>query len=227
MDALREHRLRGLVDLVDVRALLAVDLDVHEELVHQLRDRPDPRTTRAPSRGTNGTPNTRPTAGSACPCASPRRALPRPRDTSRPDCPRAAAGTGWFLSRGAVHHGELIRVTNASIIRVHLPRPRSRPQPCRTADRQAHEAEDERASREDDRAAGDASGRERLAEEAVAPEHAEDRHQQRDRDRLHRPHVGDQAVVEDECEGGREEREAQRREPRAARNRGEVARAPA
>ena len=32
--ALREHLVRGLVDLVEVRALLAVDLDVHEEAVH-------------------------------------------------------------------------------------------------------------------------------------------------------------------------------------------------
>ncbi len=35
---LREHRLRGLVDLVDVGTLLAIHLHVHEEVVHHLRD---------------------------------------------------------------------------------------------------------------------------------------------------------------------------------------------
>jgi hypothetical protein len=35
---LREHGLRDLVDLVDVGALLAIHLDVHEELVHHAGD---------------------------------------------------------------------------------------------------------------------------------------------------------------------------------------------
>jgi len=36
--SLREHRLGDLVDLVDVGPLLAVDLDVHEVVVHHPRD---------------------------------------------------------------------------------------------------------------------------------------------------------------------------------------------
>src|SRR5207248_10614453 len=57
-----------------------------------------PRTTRAPSRDTSGTPRTRSRAGSACPRLAPARAPLAPTDTNRPDCPRAGAGRGW--SRG-------------------------------------------------------------------------------------------------------------------------------
>ena len=42
------------VDRVDVGPLLAVDLDVDEELVHERARSRRPRTTRAPSRGTSG-----------------------------------------------------------------------------------------------------------------------------------------------------------------------------
>ena len=61
----RLHRLH--VDRVDVGSLLAVDLHVDEQLVHQRGGRRRPRTTRAPSRGTSGTTSTRPTGRSACP----------------------------------------------------------------------------------------------------------------------------------------------------------------
>ena len=57
--ALREHLVRELVDLVEVGPLFAIDLDVHEQLVHERRGRRRPRTTRAPSRGTSGRPNSR------------------------------------------------------------------------------------------------------------------------------------------------------------------------
>ena len=96
----RQQRVRRLVDLVEVRPLLAIDLDVDEVLVHRAPRRPDPRTIRAPSRGTSGTRSSRSTAGSACPPRARARAPPRPTDTSRPDCPRAAAGTGSFRPRG-------------------------------------------------------------------------------------------------------------------------------
>ena len=46
--ALREHLVRELVDLVDVGPFFAIHLDVHEQLVHELRGAPRPRTTRAP-----------------------------------------------------------------------------------------------------------------------------------------------------------------------------------
>ena len=54
----RVHR-----DRIDVGALLAVDLDVHEEVVHERRRRRIRRTTRAPSRGTSGTSCSRPRRG--------------------------------------------------------------------------------------------------------------------------------------------------------------------
>ena len=65
------------VDGVDVGALLAVDLDVDEEVVHHAPRSRRPRSSHAPSRGTNGRRRSRPRAGSACRCAWPRRA-PRP-----------------------------------------------------------------------------------------------------------------------------------------------------
>ena len=62
------HRLDGVhVDRVDVGALLAVDLDADEALVHQRRDLAGPRSTRAPSRGTSGRRRSRSRRGSACP----------------------------------------------------------------------------------------------------------------------------------------------------------------
>ena len=97
--ALRQHLVRGLVDLVDVGPLLAIDLDVHEMAIHHLPRSPGPRTTRAPSRDTSGTPSSRPTAGSACPARAQRAAPLRPTDTNRPGCPRAAADRGWSLAR--------------------------------------------------------------------------------------------------------------------------------
>src|SRR6185503_17358304 len=114
-------------------------------------------------------------------CAWLRRAPPRPTDTNPRGCPGAAAGTGWFLSRvGSASHD-------------------ANPTSARgTAARQIDEAEDERATEEDDGAAGQASRGDRLAQEQHAPDHPEDRNEERHRDRLHRPHVGDEAVVEDE-----------------------------
>src|SRR5688572_27146245 len=68
----------------------------------------------------------------------------------------------------------------------------------RAADRNGNETEDEGAAGEDDGAAGEPSGGEGLAEEDDAPKHAEHRHEQRHGACLHRAHVGDEAVVEDE-----------------------------
>ena len=65
---LAEQMQRVHVDLVDVGPLLAVDLDVDEQLVHHARPSPRPRSSRAPSRGTSGRPRSRPRAGSACCC---------------------------------------------------------------------------------------------------------------------------------------------------------------
>ena len=83
---LREHRVRGLIDLIEVRPLLAVDLDVDEELVHQPLPPARPRRIRAPSRGTSDRPSNRSRAGSACLRAARARAPHRPRDTSRRGC---------------------------------------------------------------------------------------------------------------------------------------------
>ena len=83
------------VDRVEVGALLAVDLDVDEALVLERARSPRPRTTRAPSRGTSGTPRSRSRAGSAGPRLARARAPPRPTGTSRPGCRRAGGGTGW------------------------------------------------------------------------------------------------------------------------------------
>ncbi len=96
--ALLPQQCQGLlIDRVEVRPLLAVDLDVDVELVHERRDLRDARSSHAPSRGTNGTPHSRPTAGSAGCCAWPRPTPLRPRPTNPPDCPCAAADKGWFL----------------------------------------------------------------------------------------------------------------------------------
>ena len=65
------HRLdRAHVELVEVRALLAIHLDRHEMLVEDRAPWPRPRTTRAPSRGTSGRPRSRSTGRSAGPAAS-------------------------------------------------------------------------------------------------------------------------------------------------------------
>ncbi len=73
------HQLdHALVELVEVRALLAVDLHVDEALVHLRRDLPRPRTTRAPSRGTSGRPSSRSRGGSACPRARARSSASSP-----------------------------------------------------------------------------------------------------------------------------------------------------
>ncbi len=82
------------VDGVEVGTLLAVDLDADEALVHEPAPSPRPRTTRAPSRGTSGTPSSRSRAAPAGPRPGPARTPPRPRGTSRPGCRRAAGGTG-------------------------------------------------------------------------------------------------------------------------------------
>ena len=62
------HRLRRVhVDRVQVRPLLAVHLDRRRSARSSARRCPRPRTTRAPSRGTNGTRRSRSRAGWACP----------------------------------------------------------------------------------------------------------------------------------------------------------------
>ena len=55
------------VDAIDVRPLLAIDLDRDEVLVQHLPRSRRSRTTRAPSRGTSGTSSSRSTGRSACP----------------------------------------------------------------------------------------------------------------------------------------------------------------
>ena len=93
--ALPCHRLHGAhVDRVEVRALLTIDLDVHEELVHQRPRSPDPRTIRAPSRGTSDRRRTRCSGESACPPHALARAPPHPTAANQRGCPRAAEGTG-------------------------------------------------------------------------------------------------------------------------------------
>ena len=90
---------RAHVDGVDVGALLAVDLDVDEEVVHHAPRWRRPRSSRAPSRGTNGRRRSRPRAGSACRCAWPRPAPPAPTPTNAPGCPGAGGDRGWSRGR--------------------------------------------------------------------------------------------------------------------------------
>ena len=88
------------VDRVEVGPFLAVDLDVDEELVHELRRRlvlerlvlhdVAPVAGRVADREQD-----RPVLARA-----PARAPPRPTGTSRPGCPRAEGGTGSSRSRG-------------------------------------------------------------------------------------------------------------------------------
>ena len=103
--ALRQHLVRELVDLVEVGPLLAIDLDVDEQLVHQRRGRLRPRRTRAPSRGTSGRPNSRSTAGSAC---------PRSRARSSASAPQGYQSTGLrgvLQQVGAGFVGEAVRAS--------------------------------------------------------------------------------------------------------------------
>ena len=86
--------MRGLIDLVEVRPLFAIHLDVDERLVHDrrnlgvlerlVRHHVAPVARRIADRQQDRLVLRRAHA----------RATPRPTDTSRPDCPRAAAGTG-------------------------------------------------------------------------------------------------------------------------------------
>ena len=97
---LAEQMQRVHVDLVDVGPLLAVDLDVDEQLVHHARRR---LVLEALVRH-----HVAPVAGRVADreqdrlvrCASPRRAPPAPTATSRPDCADAAADTARSRRRG-------------------------------------------------------------------------------------------------------------------------------
>ena len=93
--ALRDHLVRKLIDLVEVRTLFAVHLDVDEQPVHHRGDggvlERLVRHDMAPvAGGVADRQQDRPVLGARA------RALRRPRDTSRRDCPCAAAGRGWF-----------------------------------------------------------------------------------------------------------------------------------
>ena len=92
--AAREHLHRVHVNLIEVRPLLAVDLDRHEMLVEHARRSPRSQNSRAPSHGTSDRPSSRSTERSASPRGGPFRSPPRPTDTSPPDCSGAGAGTG-------------------------------------------------------------------------------------------------------------------------------------
>ena len=99
---------RRHVDLVDVGPLLAVDLDVDEQLVHHARGgvvlealvRHDvaPVAGRVADREQDRLAR----------CAWPRPAPPGPTATSRPDCACAAADTGWSRGRGGFHAGRRV-----------------------------------------------------------------------------------------------------------------------
>ena len=84
------------VDGVDVRALLAVDLDVDEQRRSSPPPPRRPRSTRGPSRGTSGTPSSRPRAG---------RAGPRSRAAANASSPHGYQSTG--LSRCWRRYGEV------------------------------------------------------------------------------------------------------------------------
>ena len=68
--------------------------------VHEGRDLRRSRTTRGPSRGTSDTRCTRSTAAPGGRRSARARTRRLPTDTSRPGCPRAAAGTDWTRRRG-------------------------------------------------------------------------------------------------------------------------------
>ena len=98
--AVAGHGLHGVhVDRVDVRALLAVDLDAARSARSSARRPAGPRRTRAPSRGTSGTRRSRWRRGSACSRRARAPAPPPPRDASRPGSPRAGGGRARSRSR--------------------------------------------------------------------------------------------------------------------------------
>ena len=98
--AARQQLVRQLVEAIEVGALLAVHLDVHEALVHERRDgrvlEGLVRHDVAPVAGrvADGQQD-RP----ALPAGA-RRAPPLPRDTSQPGCRRAGAGRGCLPAPG-------------------------------------------------------------------------------------------------------------------------------
>src|SRR4051812_39496605 len=63
-------------------------------------------------------------------------------------------------------------------------------------------ARDQRHAGEDERAAGQRAGRDALAEEDRGPQHAEDRHEERDRQRARRAHLGHEPEVQEVGHGG-------------------------
>ena len=106
--ALGQHLVRGLVDAVEVGALLAVDLDVDEQFVHQRRRRGvleglvrhhvAPVAGRVADRQQDRLVAARARA----------RAPPVPTGASRPGCPRAGAGRGWSRRRAGSASGGLV-----------------------------------------------------------------------------------------------------------------------
>ena len=94
---------RGLheqhVDPIHVRALFAIHFYRHEVSVQDAARCPRSQKIRAPSRGTSGRWNSRRRERPACPRGRPFQRPLRPRDTSPPDCARAATGTDFFRLR--------------------------------------------------------------------------------------------------------------------------------
>ena len=102
-----EHLHRVHVDLVQVGPLLAIDLDADEILVEQPRRSADPRSFRAPSRGTSGRPNSRSTGRSASAPLGQLQSLGTPRipvDRIVPVLQQIGAG---FVGQ-AIGHGSLM-----------------------------------------------------------------------------------------------------------------------
>ena len=104
------HELHDeLVDLIEVGALLAIDLDAHEVLVHERRDRLVLEAL--------ALHDVAPVAGRVADREEDRlvtalglaRAPRRPTGTSRPGCVRAAAGTATPPSRGGSASGPSVR----------------------------------------------------------------------------------------------------------------------
>ena len=106
--ALAGHGLgRGHVHRVHVGPFLPVHLDGHEVVVQQRRGLRNPRTTRAPSRGTSDRPSSRPTASPARPARAPPRTPPVTTATSRPGCPHAAGDKGSSRSSAGLPYPHL------------------------------------------------------------------------------------------------------------------------